>query len=98
MAGVPPSEENHARQAAKYALDLHQTLGEFILPNKPDFRVRGRIAIESGSLVGGVMNTAIPRFFVYGDLVPLTLRLLSSMGEGNRNPMCQQNIILLIEN
>ncbi|GAV06168.1 hypothetical protein RvY_16195 [Ramazzottius varieornatus] len=81
MAGVPPSDENHACQAAKYALDLQQTLVEFVLSNKPDFRVRGRIALGSGSLVGGVMNTAIPRFFVYGDLVPFSLRLLSSMGE-----------------
>ncbi|XP_055341178.1 atrial natriuretic peptide receptor 1-like isoform X2 [Paramacrobiotus metropolitanus] len=79
-SGVPVESSNHATDAVKYALRLVSALESFVIPYKPDYRFKPRVGISSGAVVGGVLSTKIPRFFIYGEAVLIALRMLHSIG------------------
>ena len=48
-AGIPESEENHALQAALFAVDTFAAITACRLPHKSDVRLQPRIAFMTGN-------------------------------------------------
>ena len=79
-SGVPVSNgSNHAIEIAKMSLDLLAKVLTFEVQHKPGYRLKLRMGIHSGSVVGGVVGTKIPHYSIIGDTVEIA-NLMESTG------------------
>ena len=69
-SGVPVSNgSQHAVEVSRMSLDLLAKIVTFEIKHKPGFRLKLRMGMHSGKVVGGVVGSKIPHYSVFG-LVP----------------------------
>ncbi|XP_023333523.1 uncharacterized protein LOC111705255 isoform X2 [Eurytemora carolleeae] len=78
-SGVPvPNGDQHVSEIAKMSLDLLGKTLTFEIQHKPGYRLKIRIGMHTGSVVGGVVGTKIPHYSIFGDTVELAGLMESS--------------------
>ena len=71
-SGVPVSNgSHHAVEIAKMSLDLLAKVLTFEIQHKPGYRLRLRMGMHSGSVVGGVVGTKIPHYSIFGSTLEI---------------------------
>ncbi len=73
VAGVPTPRANHARMAAKFALDMVAATGQLRARLPAPFTIR--VGLHSGSVMAGVMGTRKFAYDVWGDTVNIAARM-----------------------
>ena len=73
VAGVPTPRPNHARMAAKFALDMVAATGRLRSRLPVPFSIRG--GLHSGPVMAGVIGTRKFAYDVWGDTVNIAARL-----------------------
>lgn len=71
VSGLPEPCPTHARNIAKLALDMMDSVKKVILDDEP---VKITIGIHSGEVVTGVIGHRMPRYCLFGNTVNLTSR------------------------
>ena len=94
-SGVPVSNgTNHAIEVAKMSLDLLAKVLTFEIQHKPGFRLKLRMGMHSGSVVGGVVGTKIPHYSIFGDTVEIA-GLMESTGQPMQIQMTESTTSIL---
>ena len=66
-SGVPVSNgSQHAAEVSRMSLDLLAKIVTFEIKHKPGFRLKLRMGMHSGKVVGGVVGSKIPHYSVFG--------------------------------
>src|SRR5437660_4940439 len=73
VAGVPTPRSNHARMAAKFALDMVAATGRLRSRLPVPFMIR--VGLHSGSVMAGVIGTRRFAYDVWGDTVNIAARM-----------------------
>ena len=64
-SGIPiPNGQHHAVELSKMALDLLAKVLTFEIKHKPNHRLKLRMGMHSGQVVGGVVGSKIPHYSV----------------------------------
>jgi hypothetical protein len=75
-SGVPMSNgSQHAVEIALMSLDLLNKIVTFEIRHKPGYKLRLRMGMHSGPVVGGVVGTKIPHYSVFGSVLDSVLPL-----------------------
>src|SRR5260370_9070607 len=72
VSGVPTPRSNHARMAAKFALDMVAATGR--LRSRLPAPVTIRVGLHSGAVMAGVIGTRKFPYDVWGDTVNIAAR------------------------
>ncbi|XP_070535597.1 atrial natriuretic peptide receptor 1-like isoform X2 [Ptychodera flava] len=84
VSGLPiRNGNNHAREIARMSLALLTSVTHFKVRHRPDYKLRLRIGLHTGSCVSGVVGLKMPRYCLFGDTVNTASRMESN-GEALR--------------
>jgi class 3 adenylate cyclase len=62
---VPKENINHAGEIANFALHLVNTVENFSFNPKPELKIKIRVGIHSGMVVGGIVGDKMPRYCLF---------------------------------
>ena len=94
-SGIPVSNgTHHAVEISKMSLDLLAKVLTFEIKHKPGFRLKLRMGMHSGRVVGGVVGTKIPHYSIFGDTVEIA-GLMESTGEPMKIQMSEVTMEIL---
>ena len=94
-SGIPVSNgTNHAVEIGKMSLDLLAKVLPFEIKHKPGFRLKLRMGMHSGRVVGGVVGTKIPHYSIFGDTVEIA-GLMESTGQPMKIQMSKVTMEIL---
>ncbi|XP_035828441.1 atrial natriuretic peptide receptor 1 [Aplysia californica] len=68
----------HAREIARMSLALLKAIHNIKVRHKPDYQLKLRIGIHSGSVCAGVVGLKMPRYCLFGDTVNTSSRMESN--------------------
>ena len=79
-SGVPVSNgSQHAVEVSRMSLDLLAKIVTFEIKHKPGFRLKLRMGMHSGKVVGGVVGSKIPHYSVFGLVAVFGLDYIESL-------------------
>merc|ERR1712062_586697 len=92
--GPVSNGSQHAVEISRMSLDLLAKIVTFEIKHKPGFRLKLRMGMHSGKVVGGVVGSKIPHYSVFGDTVEIA-GLMESTGLPMKIQMSQEQRIFL---
>ena len=66
VSGAPVVNTNHSSQMCLFALEIRSEIDKFKMVHLPNEKLRIRIGIHSGPIVGGVVGQSMPRWCLFG--------------------------------